>query len=120
MFTLIPGPQRLIDLANELVEVVWWYDLGIQLNAPRHVLETIRVDPAHRSIEEQKNALFGWWLDRTSEEDRKWSRIVSALARTGYRSLAEKIALKFSKQTKILFTLCENKLKFYDDIVCYN
>ena len=100
MCTLVTGPQMLIDLANELVEVVWWYDLGIHLKAPRRVLETIRVDPAHRSIEDRKNALFGWWLDRTSEEDRKWSEIVIALARTGYRSLAEKIALKFSKQTK--------------------
>ena len=90
------GPQRLIDLANELVEVVWWYDLGIYLKAPRHVLETIRVD--HSRIEDQKNALFDWWLNRTSEEERKWSRIVIALARTGYRSLAEKIALKFGKQ----------------------
>ena len=88
----------LIDLANELVEVVWWYDLGLYLKAPRHVLEAIRVDPAHRSIEDQKNALFGWWLRSTLEEERKWSRIVIALARAGYRSLAEKIALKFSKQ----------------------
>ena len=96
--TLITGPQRLIDLANELEEVVRWYNLGIYLKAPRHVLETIRVD--HRNTEDQKNALFDWWLDHTSEEERKWSRIVTALARAGFRSLAEKIALKFSKKTK--------------------
>ena len=98
--TLITGPEMLIDLANELVEVVWWYNLGIQLKAPRHVLETIRVD--HRSTEDQKNALFGWWLNNTLEEERKWSRIVKALARAGYRSLAERIAFKYSKKRLIL------------------
>ena len=97
MHALVTGPQMLIDLANELVEVVWWYDLGLHLKAPRHVLETIRVD--HSSNEDQKRALFGWWLSNTLEEERKWSRIVIALATTGYRSLAEKIALKYGKKT---------------------
>ena len=82
-------------MTTELQEVVWWYDLGLYFNAPRHKLETIRVD--HSSNEDQKNALFSWWLDSTLEEERKWSSIVVALTRSGYRSLAEKIALKYSK-----------------------
>ena len=97
MFALITGPETLIDLASELEEVVWWYNLGIHLKVPKYVLVTIRVD--HRSTEDQKNALCRWWLDKTLKNEKKWSRIVEAVARAGYRYLAEKIALKYSKKT---------------------
>ena len=44
---------------KELEEVVGWYDLGLYLNVPSHVLETIQLE--HQKIEDRKIALFDWW-----------------------------------------------------------
>ena len=88
-----------IDLNDELQEVVGWYTFGLYLNAPTCELEAIREN--HQSVEERKNALFTWWMTSTLIEDRKWSRIIGALSRTGYLSLAERIAMKYGKQTHL-------------------
>ena len=77
----------------ELQEVVGWYDLGLHLNVPRYVLETIKVD--HQSNDDRKKALFDWWLRSVLQVEKKWATIVAALSTTGHRYLAEKIALKY-------------------------
>ena len=89
------GPQHLIDLITELEEVVGWYDLGLHFSAPSHVLDTIEQD--HQTTADKKKALFGWWLRNFGEEEKKWSVIVHALAKSGYRYLAEKIGLKYGE-----------------------
>ena len=94
---IVTGPNGLKEMATELQEVVGWYDLGLHFSAQRHVLETIRLN--HREIQDQKMALFKWWLKTSEKKERKWSKIVVALASTGYRSLAEKIAVKYGKRT---------------------
>ena len=88
------GPDDLLELMEELREVVGWYDVGIYLNVPRHVLETIRKD--HQTNNEQKHAMFSWWLDNALEK-KKWSSIVRALSKTGYRCLATTIAYSHSE-----------------------
>ena len=90
---LLTGPNDLLDLVHELREVVGWYDLGLYLSVPRHVLETIKVD--YQSNDERKKAVFCWWLNNTL--DKKWSAVVLALSKSGYRYLAEKIAMKYGK-----------------------
>ena len=78
---------------EELQEVVGWYDVGIFLKVPRHMLETIRKD--YRSTNECKQAMFSWWLNNTLEK--KWSAIVLALSKTGYHSLATTLAYSHSE-----------------------
>ena len=82
-------------MMTELEEVVGCYDLGLHLNVPSHILETIQLD--HQKTEDRKIALFDWWLRNNGEKRRKWSVIVYALAKSGYRYLAEKIGMKYGK-----------------------
>ena len=76
----------------------WWDGTILDSTSMLHdnVLETIKKD--NYSIEEQKNALFTWWMNMTLEEEKKWSKIVSALSRAGYCNLAERIAIKYGKK----------------------
>ena len=89
------GPQDLIDLIIELEEVVGWYDLGLHFNVPSHVLNTIEHD--YQKTADKKKALFDWWLRNSGEEERRWSVIVLALAKSEYRYLAEKLGMKYGK-----------------------
>ena len=91
------GPDDLLDLMEELQEVVGWYDVGIYLNVPRHILETIRRD--YQSTNECKQAMFSWWLDNALEK--KWLAIVHALSSTGYRCLATTIAYNHSESVYV-------------------
>ena len=88
------GPEELIDLMEYLQKVVGWYNFGIYLDVPRHVLETIRKD--YQSNNERKQAMFSWWLDNALEM-KKWSAIVHALSNTGYRCLATTVAYNHSE-----------------------
>ena len=77
-------------MMEELQKVVGWYDVGLYLNVPRHILEIIRQD--HQSTENCKQAMFSWWLDNTVEKEKKWSTVVRALSKTGYHYLSSVIA----------------------------
>ena len=87
------GPEDLLELMEELHKVVGWYDVGIYLKVPTHILETIKED--HQSNNERKRAMFTWWLENTLEK--KWSTIVLALSKTGYHFLASTIAFNHGR-----------------------
>ena len=84
------GPEDLMELTEELQRVVGWYDVGIYLNVPRHILELIKED--YHKTNDRKKAMFSWWLDNTVKEERSWSTIIHALSNTGNHFLASVIA----------------------------
>ena len=85
----------MIDLAQDLYEVCHWYSFGLQLKAPRNILEEIQQN--HQTVEMRRNAVFDWWLNRTRESERTWATIVNALSQSGYMALAEKLAVKYGE-----------------------
>ena len=84
----------------ELSEVVSWFDLGLCLEVPIHELQII--GQTYRDTKRCKIEMLSWWWNNT--EDRKWAAIVRALATTGYRVLACKIALKYGKSPGLFTT----------------
>ena len=81
-----------MDLLEDLYEVVNWYTFGVHLKVAPWRLEVIRND--YPTSEERRNKALIWWLENTLEEEKKWATIVCALCKSGYASLAKKIALK--------------------------
>ena len=86
------GPDTFYDLVNELSEIVGWYRLGLALNIPEHQLQIINQDNLHNT-EMCRTKMLSWWWENA--EERKWSTLIQALARTGSCRLASRIALKY-------------------------
>ena len=83
----------------ELSEVVSWFNLGLCLEVPIHELQIIGKNH-HRDTKRCRTEMLSWWWNNS--EDRKWAAIVRALAKTGHRVLARKIALKYGKSPGLL------------------
>ena len=88
----VSGPEDLMDLLGDLHEVVNWYTFGVYLKVEPWRLEVIQND--YPTSEERRKEALLWWLNNALKKERKWATIVHAHCKSGYASLAQKVALK--------------------------
>ena len=77
---------------SELVEVTNWYELGLQLNLPAHVLDTAK----RNNVGDEtrcKTEMLKEWLRRSL--DQSWGGLILALESVGYEVLATKLRGKY-------------------------
>lgn len=87
---------------DELTEVVDWYHLGLYLEISGVELQIVANDHP-QDTKMCRTKMLSWWMNNV--EERKWTTIVHALAKTGSRFLASKIALKYGTSL-IVHLLC--------------
>ena len=80
------------NLSNILVEVVNWYQLGINLNIKGYKLEEIRRNK-HGDIAMCKMALIDLWL--RSDIKASWEKLVEVLEEMDEAKTVEKIRIKY-------------------------
>ncbi len=83
------------DLMNELYEVTEWFQLGLQLNVPPHVLTQIKKDHVHDGALGKVYMLKEWLNSVASEAP--WADIVAALVRIRMQGLAQRLAEKYGE-----------------------
>ena len=78
-------------LSRELIEVVDWYQLGLNLGLPKHDLDKIQQN-YHLGNNRQRLEMLDLWLRRTPNAAR--GDVVSALEQMGENRIAEDMRLK--------------------------
>ena len=78
-------------LSHELIEVVDWYQLGLNLCLPKHDLDKIQQN-YHLGNNRQRLEMLDLWLRRTPNAAR--GDVVSALEKMGENRIAENMRLK--------------------------
>ena len=89
------GPESFHHLVEELHAVVGWYSLGLSLKIPEYQLQIIRQNHP-RDTDMCRTKMLSWWWDNS--EERKWATLAQALAKTGSRVLASKMALTYGEK----------------------
>ena len=83
---------KLRDLVVVLREVDW-YQLGVQLEVPIHILKRIKRQNVHDELA-MLTEMFEYWKD--NEEDPSWEKIAEALQRIGgHRNIITQIRSKY-------------------------
>ena len=78
-------------LSHELIEVVDWYQLGLNLGLPKHDLDKIQQN-YHLGNNRQRLEMLDLWLRRTPNAAR--GDVVSALEKMGENTIAENMRQK--------------------------
>lgn len=78
-------------LSHELIEVVDWYQLGLNLGLPKHDLDKIQQN-YHLGNNRQRLEMLDLWLRRTPNAAR--GDVVSALEKMGENRIAENMRQK--------------------------
>ena len=82
-----------LELKNVVVavrEVTEWYDLGLQLGLPDHVLKLIS---SHPDIASHKRMMVSEWLQYDTKAS--WEKLATVLEAIGKRVIANKIRRSF-------------------------
>ena len=98
------GPDNLSILHAELHEVVNWFTFGQALLVPENQLHIINRDNPHNT-EMCRSTMLDWWWNNADDHERKWLTIVQALAQTGSRRIAVRIAIKYGMDCSSLHAL---------------
>ena len=80
------------NLSSELIAVVDWHKLGINLGLPKHELDKIQQDCAHLGNDRQRLEMLDKWLRHTPNA--VWGDVVRALQQMGENRVAESIRQK--------------------------
>ena len=92
----VPSPAdnvlNLKDLSTELVTVINWFLLGINLGLPKHELSKIQQNYAHQGNDQQRVEMLYLWLQCTPNAT--WEEVVRALEQMGENRVAENIREK--------------------------
>ena len=80
------------NLSSELIAVVNWHKLGINLGLPKYELDKIQQDYAHLGNDRQRLEMLDKWLQRTPNAT--WRDVVRALQQMGENRVAESIRQK--------------------------
>ena len=80
------------NLSTELVTVINWFLLGINLGLPKHELSKIQQNYAHQGNDQQRVEMLYLWLQRTPNAT--WEDVVRALEQMGENRVAENIREK--------------------------
>ena len=83
---------ELENLSTELVTVINWFLLGINLGLPKHELSKIQQNYAHQGNDQQRVEMLYLWLQRTPNAT--WEDVVRALEQMGENRVAENIREK--------------------------
>ena len=91
-FILCPLAPDFTTLANELKEVANWLTLGVNLRIPYHELQRIQL--VHGLRYSGLLEMLDMWL---KSGHASWVSLTQALKKTGFRTLANRIALTYGK-----------------------
>lgn len=91
-FILSPLAPDFTTLANELKEVANWLTLGVNLRIPYHELQRIQL--VHGLRYSGLLEMLDMWL---KSGHASWVSLTQALKKTGFRTLAKRIALTYGK-----------------------
>ena len=102
---VVPSPAdnvlNLKDLSTELVMVINWFLLGINLGLPKHELSKIQQNYAHQGNDQQRVEMLYLWLQRTPNAT--WEDVVRALEQMGENRVAENIHEKYIRVRSKLY-----------------
>ena len=96
LFTVIMFAEveaELGELLNELNVVTKWFWFGSNLKVPESTLLRIKADNKDRCQECLREVIIEWGKIET----RKWSKVVLALVKTGYKEDAQKLSILYCK-----------------------
>ena len=103
--SLVPSPAdnvlNLKNLSTELVTVINWFLLGINLGLPKHELSKIQQNYAHQGNDQQRVEMLYLWLQRTPNAT--WEDVVRALQQMGENVVAENIREKYIRGRSKLY-----------------
>lgn len=85
------APLSLKNLTNALHKVVDWQTLGVQLDIDYHELQKFANE--HRRIEEQKQAMLQFWLEKDLRAS--WETLLSALCKLDLNRIAKEIEREY-------------------------
>ena len=77
---------KLKDLVNAVRSVTDWYDLGLQVDLPKEILNNIRFDP---DSSHHKTLMLSKWLDY--DPAASWQKLAYALNTMGQKVAAEEV-----------------------------
>ena len=80
------------NLSTELVTVINWFLLGINLGLPKHELSKIQQNYVHQGNDQQRVEMLYLWLQR--RPNATWEDVVRALHQMGENTVAEEIREK--------------------------
>ena len=93
------GEVTLALLDQELHDVTEWFQLGFHMGVPIPDLQLIEYEPKLSRIPQRRTEMLTVRMRKLPEL--RWSHIVHALMAIGRESLAQKIALKYGKNTTL-------------------
>ena len=108
----IGGAVTHSGLVRELNEVVQWMWLGIQLGVPFYTLKSISNQYSVHGDKICRTEMLSTWLDSHADEP-TWAEVVSAIFRTGNKSLARRIANKYGEFCGLYYYSNNICLKLY-------
>ena len=80
----------MLEISSELIAVVDWYQLGLNLGLPKHELDKIQQD--YQGNDRQRLEMLDKWLQRTPNA--VWGDVVTALEQMGENRVAKNIRQK--------------------------